>query len=240
MRKAHEAAEAARKKKEAALIAKHKDEMMKRRREFEKRFKHVWTTGPAGISKFYVTAPNQASGEALIAKLLSKTIIADVKQQNINIRRDFAEEADEELRFGQMHHRDHNHRISGLTNDDRVAELIEEVAAEGIGSSKVPFDIIIVPIVNGSPDYMEWVKLQTMKKDDKLAFYNIDPEAEMHGLSNTVGEIESVADVSHATSNIVPSAGHVQLKAETGFADGEDDENSTAEQEAEERDDKEE
>lgn len=54
--------------------------MMKRRKEFEKRFKHVWTTGPAGVSKFYVTSPNQAAGEALIANLFSQTIIADVKQ----------------------------------------------------------------------------------------------------------------------------------------------------------------
>jgi hypothetical protein len=57
MREAHEAAEEARKRREAATIAKHKKEMAERRKEFEKRFKHVWTTGPAGISKFYVTAP---------------------------------------------------------------------------------------------------------------------------------------------------------------------------------------
>lgn len=79
MRDAHDAAEAARKSREAAAIAKHKDDMMKRRQEFEKRFKHVWTTGPAGVSKFYVTAPTQEVGEALIARLFDKTIIADVK-----------------------------------------------------------------------------------------------------------------------------------------------------------------
>lgn len=54
--------------------------MMERRKAFEKRFKHVWTTGPAGVSKFYITAPNQASGEALIANLFARTVIADVKQ----------------------------------------------------------------------------------------------------------------------------------------------------------------
>lgn len=85
-----------------------------------------------------------------------------------------------------MQHREHNHRISGVTNDDRVAQLIEEVANAGIGSGKVPFDIIIVSMVNGSPDYFDWVKLQTMEKDADLAFYNIDPEAEMKGLNNFV------------------------------------------------------
>lgn len=63
MRAAHEAAEDARKTREAAAIALHKKEMAHRRKEFEKRFKHVWTTGPAGISKFYVTSPNQGAGE---------------------------------------------------------------------------------------------------------------------------------------------------------------------------------
>lgn len=60
MRAAHDAAEKARKDIEAAAIAKHKNEMMERRKEFEKRFKHVWSTGPAGINKFYLTSPTQA------------------------------------------------------------------------------------------------------------------------------------------------------------------------------------
>lgn len=45
----------------------------------------------------------------------------------------------------------------GVTNDDRVAELIEEIAAHNIGSATVPFDCIITPIINGSPDYLEWI-----------------------------------------------------------------------------------
>lgn len=80
MRDAHDAAERARKNKEAAAIAKSKHLMMERRKEFEKRFKHVWTTGPVGVNKFYVTSPTQAIGEALLASLFDKTIIADVKQ----------------------------------------------------------------------------------------------------------------------------------------------------------------
>jgi len=59
MRAAHEAAEEARIRREEAAIAKHKKEMADKRKEFERRFKHVWSTGPAGISKFYVTAPTQ-------------------------------------------------------------------------------------------------------------------------------------------------------------------------------------
>lgn len=140
MRAAHEAAEEARKAREAAAIAKHKKEMAERRKEFEKRFKHVWTTGPAGISKFYVTAPDQQSGERLIAELLSKTIIADVKQQNVNIHREFIGDPDfvagfHNMAYGTKHHREDQHRISGVTNDDRVAALVETVAAANIGSA---------------------------------------------------------------------------------------------------------
>jgi hypothetical protein len=47
----------------------------------------------------------------------------------------------------------------GVTNDDRFAELVEETAAAGIGSADVPFDVIITPLINGSPDYIEWIKL---------------------------------------------------------------------------------
>jgi cytidylate kinase len=88
MRAAHLAVETARREREAAAIAAHKQAMMERRKEFEKRFKHVWSTGPAGISKYYVTAPTQAAGEKLIAELLAKTLTADVKQQHVNWRRD--------------------------------------------------------------------------------------------------------------------------------------------------------
>jgi len=59
MRESHEAGLVAQKKREIAAIALHKNEMAKKRKEFEKRFKHVWSTGPAGISKFFVTAPTQ-------------------------------------------------------------------------------------------------------------------------------------------------------------------------------------
>ena len=122
----------------------------------------------------------------------------------------------------------------GVTNDDRVAELIEMVAKhKQFSSSIVSFDCIITPIINGSPDYMEWIELQTMKKDPALAHYNINPEAEIHGLDNAIGDIAHVADKHAATSSLVqPSnASHVQIKSDQKFAEGEDDEDSTAEEE---------
>jgi uncharacterized protein involved in tolerance to divalent cations len=156
--------------------------MLERRKAFEKRFKHVWSTGPAGISKFYVTVPDQQSGEHLIADLLSNTVIADVKQQNIGIKRRFNGDVEEErgvhkIDYGILKSRDNQHRVIGVTNDDRVAELVETVAKHKVGSSEVPFDCIITPIINGSPDYLEWIELQTMEKNADVAYYNINPEA---------------------------------------------------------------
>lgn len=115
------------------------------------------------------------------------------------------------------------------------------VAAANIGFPDVPFDCIVTPLVNASPDYLEWIQLQTMKRDPALAHYNINPEDEIHGLSNTIGEIGQVADKSHATSSIVPNASHLQVRSEETFAEGDDqDEDSTAEAEQMEQDTKEE
>ena len=52
-------------------------------------------------------------------------------------------------------------------------------AAANIGTPDLPFDTIIVPVYNGSPDYLEWVQLQTMKKGDQLAYFNLQPEKAM-------------------------------------------------------------
>lgn len=183
--------------------------MAERRKEFEKRFKHVWTTGPAGISKFYVTIPNQPAGEKLIADLLSQTIVADFKQQNVDLKRRFLSQDQEDHDWGHIKHRDEQHQVIGVTNDDRVADLVEMVAAHNVGSAAVPFNCIITPIINGSPDYLEWIELQTMKKDQDLAYYNINPEAEMHGLDNAIGEIGKVADKQATGSKLVPNASHV-------------------------------
>ena len=106
-------------------------------------------------------------------------------------------------------------------------------AAAGIGSADIPFDIIITPLITGSPDYIEWVKVQTMKVEDTLAHYNIRPEDEIHGLNNTIGGIGAVADASHATSTLVPPAGtRIQLNTDEKFAEGDDDEDTTNEKEA--------
>jgi hypothetical protein len=58
-----------------------------------------------------------------------------------------------------MAQRTNIHRLTGVTSDDRVAELIEEVAAANVDDVDVAFDFIVTVLATGSPDYIEWVKL---------------------------------------------------------------------------------
>lgn len=61
-----------------------------------------------------------------------------------------------------------------ITSDDRVAEVIEEVAKwyDKKKEGDIPFDLIVTPLATGSKDYIDWVKLQTLKNDDSTAFFN--------------------------------------------------------------------
>lgn len=69
------------------------------------------------------------------------------------------------------------HHVTMITSDDRVAEAIEVIVpyADAQGETKddkIPFDLIVTPLATGSKDYIEWVKLQTLKRDDGTAFFN--------------------------------------------------------------------
>lgn len=156
---AHEAAlakEAERIKREAAAIAEHKKEMTARRAKFEAKFKNVWSVGPTGCSRFRMTTDSYKAGDELIGSLLSDTLIADVE-----IRKDFSSrtvslEGAEKTRTASVA------IISGVTSDDRVAELIEAVFAKNPEKIKnPPFDLVVMPLVGGSKEYLKWVKLQT-------------------------------------------------------------------------------
>jgi len=64
------------------------------------------------------------------------------------------------------------HKIVMVTSDDRVAELIETVARYNPNKDKYPaFDLIVTPLATGSKNYIEWVKLQTVKKDNNTMFF---------------------------------------------------------------------
>lgn len=63
------------------------------------------------------------------------------------------------------------HKLVMVSGDDRVAELISELSTDD--KSYPPTDVVVTPLATGSKDYIDWVKLQTMKRDTSTAFFNI-------------------------------------------------------------------
>jgi len=185
---AHAAAlaqEESRKKKEAQAIADHKKEMAARRAKFEAKFRNVWATGPTGVSKFHMTFDTKSNADDLIAGLFAKTLIADVEKMQNTFVRTLSIDGTEKVR------QDGVIRVTGVTSDDRVAELIEHVAEHDPNHIKTPaFDLVIIPLAAGSTEYLAWVKEQTLKKDDSAAFFNEKPKEAMKALDNAVGEID--------------------------------------------------
>lgn len=57
------------------------------------------------------------------------------------------------------------------TSDDRVPELIE-TAITATGNENL--DIMVVAMADVSPDYHDWVKLQSTEQDQTNAYYNVD------------------------------------------------------------------
>jgi len=163
--KAHKAAEEERKAKEAEQIAAHKKAMADRRAKFEKKFRNVWSTGATGVSYLQMTV-NADPGD-LIGKLFKETMIADEWDVLNNVKRSW-------VSHGHETTEDRSHHLTFITSDDRVAEVIEEVASWSADKDKrsIPFDLIVSPLATGSKEYIEWVKLQTLKKDDSTAFFN--------------------------------------------------------------------
>jgi len=163
--KAHKAAEEERKAREAEQIAAHKKAMAERRAKFEKKFRNVWAGGATGVSYMQMTTDNDPS--EMISKLFKDTMIAD-EWNYLQVKRSFT-------KHGHQSFENDRHHLTFVTSDDRVAEVIEEVVAyypdeeTKVGS---PVDIMVTPLMTGSKDYIDWVKQQTLKKDDSTAFFN--------------------------------------------------------------------
>jgi uncharacterized protein involved in tolerance to divalent cations len=153
---AHEAAlaeEAERRKKELQSIAEHRALMAERRAKFEQKFRNVWATGPTGVSRFQFTSDTKGAAEDTVGVLLSKTMVADVEISKYFTPRTLS------INGNTKYRQDGVIRVTGVTSDDRVAELIEEVAANDPNHTKnPPFDFIVMPLSGGSTEYLAWVK----------------------------------------------------------------------------------
>lgn len=196
---AHKAQEEERKRREEAQIAYHEAQMKERRSDFEKNFRNVWATGNTGVSWMQMTVQSRSDAEAIIGKLFQKTLIADVQDINHVYQRVYTTVEGKVLTTDE-----NQHKLIMLTSDDRVAEAIEEVGvyySDNAHMQKYPkFDLIVTPLVTGSKEYIEWVKLQTQVKDgEELDFYEEEVPEEMEANTNkanvpALGEEESGSD----------------------------------------------
>jgi|TARA_B110001469_G_C9431638_1_gene219327 uncharacterized protein involved in tolerance to divalent cations len=99
---------------------------------------------------------DRQSANALMSKMFKKTLAADVEVLAQTAERQYrAEDRGKETT--------NDYKIVGVTQDSRVAELIEEVAAHVNADPAHPekFDMVVYTLSTGSPDYIEWVKNQT-------------------------------------------------------------------------------
>jgi uncharacterized protein involved in tolerance to divalent cations len=115
----------------------------------------------------HLTVETRDVAEFLITKLFQKTLIADVTDYQSGVSRRYT-------KFGKMITEDSQHSLVMITSDDRIAELIEEVASSSVNKSSNPgyFDLVVTPLATGSKEYITWVKEQTMKVSDIPMYYN--------------------------------------------------------------------
>jgi len=150
----------------------------------------------------------------LLSKMLKKTLAADVEilaQTAERIYRDANREPETT----------NDYKIVGVTADNRVAELIEEVAGFLNADPAKPekFDMVVYTLSTGSPDYIEWVKNQTEVVDSsESAFNDINPDdlykkdfgkaPEAGAMVNT--KIEETAVVTKPNMKILQESENVQ------------------------------
>lgn len=154
--------------------------MAARRSAFEKAFRNVWATGDTGVSLIHMTMPGHS--DELISKLYKKTMVADVADTKVDVKKSWNNNR-------HVSWDAYRHKLVMISSDDRIAEVIEEVADfMARFNEPIPFDLVVTPLATGSKEYIEWVKLQTLKKDDSTAFFNVQAETAMDAITTRVGD----------------------------------------------------
>lgn len=168
--------------------------MADRRARFEKKFRNVWSTGSTGVSYLQMTTTQDPSG--LISRLFKETMIAD-EWNNQQVKRTYTSKGKEVT--VEAHH------LIFVTSDDRVPEVIEEVASwTNAKKGDVPFDLVVTPLATGSKEYIEWVKVQSLKKDDDAAFFNQQSSEALRPIVDTIedkNQLQTKTEASHQTSS---------------------------------------
>ena len=146
---------ASRRKRDAEMAARHAKEMAERKAQFEKVFRNIWGVGATGVSSVQMISKDDESSKQVIAGLFSDTLAADVFAHQKYIRT-FKNETQLNKMVSDLHNREDGVLIEAVTQDDRVAELIEVAIKANGGDDMMP--ILVTPLAQASKDYLSWVK----------------------------------------------------------------------------------
>lgn len=137
--------------------------MADKKAAFEASFRNVWGTSVSGMSMFSVDIePKEEGGadwtsiEETITGLFKKTLISDVRDF-VDIKRWWKND----INYGSTNTNTQlktamKRRLTGLTSDDRVAELIEESIDI---QQREDLDIQIWQLSGISEEYKDWTDL---------------------------------------------------------------------------------
>jgi len=137
----------------------HKEQMMEKKAEFEKTFRHLWGASAFGQSVVYATCKTKEIADQVIAAAFKDTMIAQVTSTP---KMTYIQKNETKLHLTNtgLHVQQDDYQLTMYTTDDRVPELIE-TAVSVTGNDNL--DIIVVAMSDVSPDYKDWVKLQSIE-----------------------------------------------------------------------------
>jgi|APSaa5957512535_1039671.scaffolds.fasta_scaffold92703_1 hypothetical protein len=146
---------------------------------FDASFRNVWGVSVTGVSMFTVDIEPKTEGgenwtsiEDTIIALFKKTLISDVRDF-VDIKRWYKVDLDYgSTNVNQQMKTQTKRRLTGLTTDDRVAELIEESIDI---QQREDLDILIWQMSDLSVEYKNWTAIQTEELDQNNVFSDVDP-----------------------------------------------------------------
>jgi uncharacterized protein involved in tolerance to divalent cations len=159
--KEHQAEMKARRDLDKVQREQHRKELEAKKAEFEKTFKHLWGPGSTGMSLVYATFVDKATADKVTVEAFKDTMAAQVIGTP-KTTLTFKNETKLHLTNTGLHVQQGDYRLEMITSDDRVPELVETAIAV---SGNENLDIIVVSLNDISPDYKDWVVLQSTEQD---------------------------------------------------------------------------
>lgn len=125
--------------------------MQERTKGFSEIYSHTWSHGPTGISKFQFVVSEKGKGNQIIEQLFDKRLIADVEIFENPIKRSYTQD-------GKINWNGGDYRVSGITTDDKVSDLIALVVKNEANNTYPHTDVLVTALATGSKDYIMWAK----------------------------------------------------------------------------------